>query len=112
MSSLRQAVLDAGMVPLVIAPAGGTIGPEDDPVTVQRTFTTARSIEFDALLLAGAQAPERTAGDAAAAPYGLPDLPAHHRAWSGPLQPSDVGPCGPGSRIVPGPRASGAPRRT
>ncbi|MEV8049536.1 catalase [Streptomyces bacillaris] len=55
--SVRQAVLDAGMVPLVIAPAGGTIGPDDDPVTVQRTFTTARSIEFDALLIAGAPAP-------------------------------------------------------
>ncbi|MFD3648916.1 catalase [Streptomyces cyaneofuscatus] len=55
--SVRQAVLDAGMVPLVIAPAGGTIGPDDDPVTVQRTFTTARSVEFDALLMAGAPAP-------------------------------------------------------
>lgn len=31
---------------------------------------------------------------------------------SGSLRPSDIGPCGPGSRIVPGPRASGAPRRT
>ncbi|MEU0355277.1 catalase [Streptomyces cyaneofuscatus] len=55
--SVRQAVLDAGMVPLVIAPAGGTLGPDDGPVTVQRTLTTARSIEFDALLLAGAPAP-------------------------------------------------------
>ncbi|MEU0375920.1 catalase [Streptomyces cyaneofuscatus] len=55
--SVRQAVLDAGMVPLVIAPAGGTIGPDEDPVTVQRTFTTARSVEFDALLIAGAPAP-------------------------------------------------------
>ncbi|MEV0257341.1 catalase [Streptomyces sp. NPDC050732] len=55
--TVRRAVLDAGMVPLVIAPAGGTLDADGDPVTVQRTFTTARSIEFDALLLAGAPAP-------------------------------------------------------
>ncbi|MER5550480.1 catalase [Streptomyces sp. NPDC002793] len=54
---VRRAVLDAGMVPLVIAPAGGALGPDSDPITVQRTFTTARSVEFDAILLAGAPAP-------------------------------------------------------
>ncbi|MER7812231.1 catalase [Streptomyces sp900116325] len=54
---VRRAVLDAGMVPLVIAPAGGTLDPGGDPVTVQRTFATARSTEFDAILLAGAPAP-------------------------------------------------------
>jgi catalase len=53
--AVRQAVLDGGMVPLVVAPAGGKLDAEGpDPVTVQRTFTTARSIEFDAVLLAGA----------------------------------------------------------
>uniref|UniRef100_UPI002607D7B6 catalase n=1 Tax=uncultured Streptomyces sp. TaxID=174707 RepID=UPI002607D7B6 len=62
--TVRQAVLDAGMVPLVIAPAGGKLDAAGDPVTVQRTFATARSVEFDALLLAGAPAP---GGDAAAA---------------------------------------------
>lgn len=55
--SVRQAVLDAGMVPLVIAPTGGKLDADGDPVTVQRTFATARSIEFDAILLAGAPAP-------------------------------------------------------
>ncbi|MET7958390.1 MULTISPECIES: catalase [Streptomyces] len=55
--TVRQAVLDAGMVPLVVAPAGGTLGGDEDPVVVQRTFTTARSVEFDAILLAGAPAP-------------------------------------------------------
>jgi catalase len=55
---VRRAVLDAGMVPLVIAPAGGVLDREgDDPVTVQRTFATARSTEFDAIVLAGAPAP-------------------------------------------------------
>lgn len=53
----RQAVLDAGMVPLVIAPAGGTLDADDEPVAVQRTFATARSVECDALLFAGAPAP-------------------------------------------------------
>jgi catalase len=48
-AELRQAVLDAGMVPLVVAATGGE--------GVQRTFATARSIEFDALLLAGAPQP-------------------------------------------------------
>ncbi|AYG78575.1 Catalase HPII [Streptomyces hundungensis] len=55
-TSVREAVLGAGMVPLVIAPAGGKIGGGDGAVTVQRTFATARSIEFDAILLAGVPA--------------------------------------------------------
>ncbi|MEU8709647.1 catalase [Streptomyces sp. NPDC048565] len=70
---VRRTVLDAGMVPLVIAPAGGTLGPGDDPVTVQRTLTTARSVEFDAILLAGAPAP---AADA----YGARDAKADDSA--------------------------------
>ncbi|MFD7027892.1 catalase [Streptomyces sp. NPDC059917] len=49
----RRAVLDAGMVPLVIAPTGGTLDPDGDPIAIQRTFATARSVEFDALLLSG-----------------------------------------------------------
>jgi catalase len=65
--AVRQAILDGGMVPLVIAPAGGQLGGNGtDPVAVQRSFTTARSIEFDAVLLAGAPAP---GGDA----YGARD---------------------------------------
>ncbi|MEV7477688.1 catalase [Streptomyces halstedii] len=55
-------VRDTGMVPLVIAPAGGVIGGNGDPVTVQRTYATARSVEFDAVLVAGAP------GDASATP--------------------------------------------
>ncbi|MQY06495.1 catalase [Actinomadura macrotermitis] len=55
---VRQAVLDGGMVPLIIAPAGGLLGADGaDPLPVQRTFATARSVEFDALLLAGTPAP-------------------------------------------------------
>ncbi|MFH8369873.1 catalase [Streptomyces sp. NPDC018031] len=59
--SLREAVLGAGMVPLVIAPAGGVLDADGDPVTVQRTFAAARSTEFDAVVLAGAPAPGKDA---------------------------------------------------
>jgi catalase len=52
-SQVRREVFAAGMVPLLIAPHGGVVG--DTPV--QRTFATARSVEFDALLIAGAPVP-------------------------------------------------------
>ncbi|MGI5240822.1 catalase [Dactylosporangium sp. CA-139066] len=51
--ALREAVFAAGLVPLLIAPRGGLV----DGVPVQRTFATARSVEYDALLLSGAPAP-------------------------------------------------------
>ena len=50
---LRQSVFAAGMVPLIIAPHGGMVG----ELPVQRTFATGRSVEFDALLLAGCPVP-------------------------------------------------------
>ncbi|RPK43295.1 Catalase HPII [Streptomyces sp. ADI91-18] len=50
----RHAILDSGMVPLVIAPTGGTLDSDgDDPIPIQRTYAAARSVEFDALLVAG-----------------------------------------------------------
>ncbi|MBE1491074.1 catalase [Plantactinospora soyae] len=52
-SELREAVFAAGMVPLLIGPHGGTVA----GMPVQRTFATARSVEFDAVLVAGAPAP-------------------------------------------------------
>lgn len=51
--AIRDKIFDAGMVPLILGPHGGTIGDGDDAVTVQRTYLTARSIEFDAILLSG-----------------------------------------------------------
>ncbi|WBB70032.1 catalase [Micromonospora sp. WMMD812] len=57
---VRRAVTAAGMVPLLIAPHGGRVG----DLPVQRTFATARSVEFDAVLLAATPAP---APDAVAA---------------------------------------------
>jgi catalase len=50
---VRRAVFAAGMVPLLIGPHGGMVG----DLPVQRTFATGRSVEFDAILLAGAPAP-------------------------------------------------------
>ncbi|MDH2414601.1 catalase [Nocardioides sp. CER19] len=46
---LRAAVFEAGMVPLLIAPTGGVLG---DGTPGQRSYTTARSVELDALLVA------------------------------------------------------------
>jgi catalase len=51
---VRRAVLTAGMVPLVIGPHGGDLG---EGLVAQRTFGTARSVEFDAVLVAGAAPP-------------------------------------------------------
>jgi catalase len=73
----RKALDDEGIVPLVIAPTGGALSSDGLSVTVQRTFLTARSTEFDALLVAGGQhpAPDATAGRDAKAgePAGAPD---------------------------------------
>ncbi|APX01051.1 catalase [Arthrobacter sp. QXT-31] len=54
----RKALDDAGILPLVIAPSGGTLGGEaDGGIPVQRTYLTARSTEFDAIILAGSAEP-------------------------------------------------------
>ena len=56
--TVRKAVFAAGMVPLLIAPKGGKIFADSgDPLDVQRTLLTARSIEFDTILVAGALTP-------------------------------------------------------
>jgi catalase len=51
---VRAALLEAGVVPLVVASRGGTL---PGGLTVQRTFLTVRSVELDAVLLAGSPAP-------------------------------------------------------
>jgi catalase len=76
-AAARTALDGEGMVPLVIAPTGGTLSGDGLSLTVQRTFLTARSTEFDALIVAGGQvpAPDATAGRDAKAgnPAGSPD---------------------------------------
>ncbi|MDP9792727.1 catalase [Catenuloplanes nepalensis] len=51
--AVREAILAAGALPLIIGPVGGHAG----GLVVQRTFNTARSVEFDAILVADAAAP-------------------------------------------------------
>ncbi|MFI8193777.1 catalase [Streptomyces sp. NPDC085946] len=80
--AVREAVLEAGMVPLVVAPTGGTLGSGAAAVTVQRTYVTARSVEFDAVLVAGVPAAGRDAygaRDAKAAPAGEAPAPCDPR---------------------------------
>jgi catalase len=56
--AVRKAVFAGGMVPLVIAPKGGKIFADSgDPIDVQRTLLTARSVEFDTILVGGAMTP-------------------------------------------------------
>jgi catalase len=52
-STLVAALQSAGTTPFVVAARGGELGNG----TVQRTFLTARAVEFDALLVAGCPAP-------------------------------------------------------
>jgi catalase len=55
---VRQAVFAGGMTPLIIAARGGTLDDDTgEPVHVQRTFLTARSVEFDAILVTASPAP-------------------------------------------------------
>ncbi|TGN76676.1 catalase [Streptomyces bauhiniae] len=74
---VQRDLLSAGLVPLIVAPTGGTLGDGDGTVDVQRSYATARSPEFDALLVAGSVArgddaygarDARAAGDGAADP--------------------------------------------
>ncbi|KIA65205.1 catalase [Nocardia vulneris] len=53
------AIADQSMTPLVIAPHGGELGKGARQVPISRTLDTARSIEFDALLIAGTAADPR-----------------------------------------------------
>ncbi|MFI7606320.1 catalase [Micromonospora sp. NPDC049366] len=69
---VRRAVTSAGMVPLLIGPHGGEV----DGLPVQRTFATARSVEFDAVLLAAAPPPAPDALPARDAKAGAADTAA------------------------------------
>lgn len=66
---VRTAVFAAGMVPLVIGPHGGMV----DGTPVQRTFATARSVEFDVVLVGGAPVPAPDALPARDAKAGAAD---------------------------------------
>src|ERR1700678_158786 len=58
-AKLAQALEKAGATALVIAPVGGVLGSGARKQTVDRTLLTTRSVEFDALVVAGGTAPTR-----------------------------------------------------
>lgn len=54
----REGIHAAKMVPLIIAPTGGKL---PGGLVIQRSYLTARSIEFDAILIVGSAAPSADA---------------------------------------------------
>ncbi|MDN3480682.1 catalase [Arthrobacter sp. APC 3897] len=70
LNEVLSAVTAEGMVPLVIAPHGGKLGGE---VTIQRTYLTARSTEFDAIVVAATGNPAPDAVDSLDAKAGNPE---------------------------------------
>jgi catalase len=54
---LRQAAVKLGATVLVIAPVGGVLAHGNHTETVERTLLTARSVEFDAIVIAGGTTP-------------------------------------------------------
>jgi catalase len=72
-NAARKALDAEGIVPLVIAPQGGFLGSEDDGgVPVQRTYLTARSTEFDAVIVAASAVPAPDAEPGLDAKAGTP----------------------------------------
>ena len=69
--AVRSALLGAKVLPLVVGPRGGVIG----SATVQRTYSNAASIEFDAIVIVG---------DTPPAPDALPPLDTKSAAAGGP----------------------------
>ncbi|MEU9827831.1 catalase [Micromonospora chersina] len=107
---VRRAVFAAGMVPLLIAAHGGTVG----DLPVQRTFATGRSVEFDAILLAGAPAPAPDALPARDAKAGAADsatvdprvLLLVEEAWR---HAKAIGAWGPGADVLRQAGVAGSP---
>jgi catalase len=56
-SNVRKAAAKLGATALVIAPVGGVLGSGARKETVDRTLLTTRSVEFDALVVAGGTTP-------------------------------------------------------
>jgi catalase len=58
-AALIKAAEGLGVTALVIAPVGGVLNAGRRKITADRTLATARSIEFDALVVAGGTTPSR-----------------------------------------------------
>ena len=78
-AKLVKATAALGVTALVIAPVGGLLKSGRRTVTVDRTLATARSIEFDALVVAGGTTPTRRHQARRAAARGLPALQGDRR---------------------------------
>jgi catalase len=72
LDALRNQIHDAGVVPVVVGPTGGNLGGR---ITVQRSYLTATSVEFDAVILTALAAPAADAMDARDAKAGSPSAP-------------------------------------
>ncbi|MGQ0625583.1 MAG: catalase [Sporichthyaceae bacterium] len=73
LTRIREAALAAGLTPLIVAPHGGRLGASGGPqLEVQRSYATARSVEFDAVLLLGSTPPAPDAYPAPGAKAGAP----------------------------------------
>ena len=55
-AALQKAILAKGAVPLVVAPLGGTVVTGRRSVIVERTLAATRSVEYDAVVVAGGTA--------------------------------------------------------
>ena len=113
--TVRESILGDGMVPLLIAPTGGPLD-ADSGLVAQRTFLTARSVEFDALLLAGSPPSGVDALPSRDAKAGAPDGAVDPRvvlmvqecfrhakaigAWGGGRAALEAAGCAPGPGIV------------
>lgn len=71
--TVRDAIQAAGMLPFVVAERGGVLeDDEGEAVTVQRTYATVRSVELDAVLIAGTASPGPDASQPLDAEAGAP----------------------------------------
>ena len=68
-ATARQQIIDAGMVPVVVGPRGGDLG---KGVEADRSYLTARSVEFDAIVLTGKGSPAPDAAPGRDAKAGAP----------------------------------------
>ncbi|AKT50316.1 catalase [Arsenicicoccus sp. oral taxon 190] len=75
-TAMVGAATKAKLVPFVVGPHGGTLQGKGGEVEVDKTFATARSVEFDAVVLAGPIAPAADAAPTLDARNGDPDASA------------------------------------
>jgi catalase len=68
-ASARQDIIGAGMVPVVVAPRGGALS---KGLEADRSYLTARSVEFDAVVLTGSGVPGPDAAPGRDAKAGAP----------------------------------------